>query len=84
MVSIRMLSMIKRRRYVSSGSLARQVFREVANGAKTDRAQLRRVLAQRDVGDVLIVRGTRRTPRLSQTEPPDGDTSGTLARLGRA
>jgi predicted site-specific integrase-resolvase len=27
---------------------ARQVFREVASGAKTDRAQLRRVLAQLD------------------------------------
>jgi hypothetical protein len=34
---------------------ARQVFREVASGAKTDRAQLRRVLAQLDAGDVLIV-----------------------------
>jgi DNA invertase Pin-like site-specific DNA recombinase len=28
---------------------ARQVFREVASGAKTDRAQLRRVLAQLDI-----------------------------------
>jgi Resolvase, N terminal domain len=34
---------------------ARQVFREVASGAKTDRAQLRRVLAQLDAGDVLMV-----------------------------
>jgi hypothetical protein len=31
---------------------ARQVFREVASGAKTDRAQLRRVLAQLDAGEV--------------------------------
>jgi DNA invertase Pin-like site-specific DNA recombinase len=31
------------------------VFREVASGAKTDRAQLRRVLAQLDTGDVLMV-----------------------------
>jgi hypothetical protein len=31
------------------------VFREVASGAKTERAQLRRVLAQLDAGDVLIV-----------------------------
>jgi DNA invertase Pin-like site-specific DNA recombinase len=30
---------------------ARQVFREVASGAKTDRAQLRRALAQFDAGD---------------------------------
>jgi DNA invertase Pin-like site-specific DNA recombinase len=29
---------------------ARQVFREVASGAKTDRAQLRRALAQLDAG----------------------------------
>ena len=34
---------------------ARQVFREVASCAKTDRAQLRRVLAQLDAGDVLMV-----------------------------
>jgi hypothetical protein len=31
------------------------VFREVASGAKTDRAQLRRVLDQLDAGDVLMV-----------------------------
>src|ERR1700724_199420 len=30
-------------------------FREVASGAKTDRAQLRRVLDQLDAGDVLMV-----------------------------
>jgi DNA invertase Pin-like site-specific DNA recombinase len=34
---------------------ARQVFREVASGGKTDRAQLRRLLDQIDAGDVLIV-----------------------------
>jgi len=34
---------------------ARKVFREVARGAKTDRAQLRRVLAELDAGDVLTV-----------------------------
>jgi len=34
---------------------ARQVFREVARGAKTDRAQLRRALAQLDAGDALMV-----------------------------
>lgn len=32
-----------------------KVFREVASGAKTDRAQLKKVLAQLDAGDVLIV-----------------------------
>jgi DNA invertase Pin-like site-specific DNA recombinase len=34
---------------------AGMVFREVASGAKTDRAQLRRLLAQLDAGDVLMV-----------------------------
>jgi DNA invertase Pin-like site-specific DNA recombinase len=33
---------------------AAKVFREVASGAKTDRAQLRRMLDQLDVGDVVI------------------------------
>jgi DNA invertase Pin-like site-specific DNA recombinase len=40
------------------------VFREVESGAKTDRAQLRRVLAQLDAGDVLMV---TRLDRLSQS-----------------
>jgi DNA invertase Pin-like site-specific DNA recombinase len=31
------------------------VFREVASGAKTDRAQLRRLLDQLDAGDVMMV-----------------------------
>ena len=34
---------------------AAKVFREVASGAKTDRAQLRKVLAVLDEGDVLLV-----------------------------
>ena len=34
---------------------AGKVFREVASGAKTDRAQLRRLLAQLKAGDVLMV-----------------------------
>jgi Resolvase, N terminal domain len=37
------------------------VFREVASGAKTDRAQLRRLLAQLDNGDVLTVTPRRAT-----------------------
>ncbi|HEX4080084.1 MAG TPA: recombinase family protein [Rhizomicrobium sp.] len=32
-----------------------KIYREKASGAKTDRAQLRRVLAQLDAGDVLMV-----------------------------
>jgi DNA invertase Pin-like site-specific DNA recombinase len=34
---------------------AGKVFREVASGAKTDRAQLRRLLDQLDDGDVVMV-----------------------------
>ena len=34
---------------------AEKVWRETASGAKTDRAQLRRVLAQLNAGDVLMV-----------------------------
>jgi DNA invertase Pin-like site-specific DNA recombinase len=34
---------------------AEKVFRETASGAKSDRAQLRRVLAELDKGDVLMV-----------------------------
>ena len=34
---------------------AGKVFREVASGAQTDRAQLRRVFNQLDAGDVLMV-----------------------------
>jgi DNA invertase Pin-like site-specific DNA recombinase len=34
---------------------AEKVWRETASGAKTDRAQLGRVLAQLDAGDVLMV-----------------------------
>ena len=33
----------------------KKVFREVASGAKTDRAQLRRLLDQLDAGDVVTV-----------------------------
>ena len=33
----------------------KKVFREVASGAKTDRAQLRRLLGQLEAGDVLTV-----------------------------
>src|SRR3954452_5355586 len=43
---------------------AEKVFREVASGAKTDRAQLRRVIDALGPGDVLMV--TRLDPRSSQ------------------
>jgi DNA invertase Pin-like site-specific DNA recombinase len=54
---------------------ARQVFREVASGAKTDRAQLRRVLAQLDAGDVLIV------TRLDRLARSTRDLLNTLAAI---
>jgi hypothetical protein len=54
---------------------ARQVFREVASGAKTDRAQLRRVLAQLDAGDVLMV------SRLDRLARSTRDLLNTLAAI---
>jgi DNA invertase Pin-like site-specific DNA recombinase len=39
---------------VSSG--CKKVFRKVASGAKTDRAQLRRLLGQLEAGDVTVTR----------------------------
>jgi DNA invertase Pin-like site-specific DNA recombinase len=58
---------------------ARQVFREVASGAKTDRAQLRRVLAQLDAGDVLIV---TRLDRLARSTRDLLNTLATIAGQG--
>ncbi len=54
---------------------ARQVFREVASGTKTDRAQLRRVLAQLDAGDVLMV------TRLDRLARSTRDLLNTLAAI---
>jgi DNA invertase Pin-like site-specific DNA recombinase len=53
---------------------AGKVFREVASGAKTDRAQLRRLLDQLDAGDVLIV------TRLDRLARSTRDLLNTLAR----
>ncbi|MFI5020552.1 MAG: recombinase family protein [Alphaproteobacteria bacterium] len=41
----------------------KNVFREVASGAKTDRSQLRRILDQLTAGDVLAVTGLDRLAR---------------------
>jgi DNA invertase Pin-like site-specific DNA recombinase len=54
---------------------AGKVFREVASGAKTDRAQLRRVLDQLDVGDVLMV------TRLDRLARSTRDLLNTLAAI---
>jgi DNA invertase Pin-like site-specific DNA recombinase len=54
----------------------KKVFREVASGAKTERAQLRRLLAVIDAGDVVTV---TRLDRLARSDPrsfehPRGDS----------
>ena len=54
---------------------AGKVFREVASGAKTDRAQLRRVLEELDAGDVLMV------TRLDRLARSTRDLLNTLAAL---
>src|SRR5712675_1434563 len=54
---------------------AGKVFREVASGAKTDRAQLSRVLDQLDAGDVLMV------TRLDRLARSTRDLLNTLAAI---
>jgi DNA invertase Pin-like site-specific DNA recombinase len=54
---------------------AGKVFREVASGAKTDRAQLRRLLDQVDAGDVLMV------TRLDRLARSTRDLLNTLAAI---
>src|SRR5450755_2732280 len=54
---------------------ARKVWRETASGAKTDRAQLRRVLDQLDAGDVL------RVTRLDRLARSTRDLLNTLAAI---
>jgi DNA invertase Pin-like site-specific DNA recombinase len=54
---------------------AEKVFRETASGAKTDRAQLARVLAQLDKGDVLTV------ARLDRLARSTRDLLNTLATI---
>src|SRR5580700_584871 len=54
---------------------AGKVFREVASGAKTDRAQLRRALDELDAGDVLMV------TRLDRLARSTRDLLNTLAAI---
>lgn len=54
---------------------AEKVFREIASGAKTDRAQLARALAQLDAGDVLMV------TRLDRLARSTRDLLNTLAAI---
>src|SRR5437899_13029411 len=54
---------------------ARKVFREVASGAKTDQAQLCRLLDQLEAGDVLIV------TRLDRLARSTRDLLNTLATI---
>jgi DNA invertase Pin-like site-specific DNA recombinase len=53
----------------------KKVFREVASGAKTDRAQLRRLLGQLEAGDVLTV------TRLDRLARSTRDLLNTLATI---
>ena len=53
----------------------KKVFREVASGAKTNRAQLRRVIDQLDAGDVLMV------TRLDRLARSTRDLLNTLAAI---
>jgi DNA invertase Pin-like site-specific DNA recombinase len=54
----------------------KKVFRETASGAKTDRAQLRKVLAVLDAGDVFMV---TRLDRLARSTRDLLNTLGTIA-----
>jgi len=67
---------------------AGQVFRETASGAKTDRAQLRRVLGQIAAGDVLMVtrldRRARSTRDLLNTLATIADRKAGFCSLGDA
>jgi DNA invertase Pin-like site-specific DNA recombinase len=54
---------------------AEKIFREVASGAKTDRAQLRRAIDQLDAGDVLMV------TRLDRLARSTRDLLNTLASI---
>jgi DNA invertase Pin-like site-specific DNA recombinase len=54
----------------------KKVFREVASGAKTDRAQLRRLLTQLEAGDVVTV---TRLDRLARSTRDLLNTLGTIA-----
>src|ERR1700728_4853581 len=54
---------------------AEKVFREVASGASTDRAQLRRLVGQLDAGDVLMV------TRLDRLARSTRDLLNTLAAI---
>src|SRR4051812_25881656 len=58
-----------------TGAGCARVFREVASGAKTDRAQLRRALAKLETGDVLMV------TRLDRLARSTRDLLNTLATI---
>jgi len=60
---------------------AGKVFREVASGVKTERAQLRRVLETLDIGDVLLV---TRLDRLARSTRDLLNTLATVAAKGAA
>jgi hypothetical protein len=71
-VTFQMAEVAVSRRMHGAGKL----FREVASAAKTDRAQLRRVIDQLDAGDVLLV------TRLDRLARSTRDLLNTLAAIG--
>ena len=64
-----------------TGAGAQKVFREVASGAKTDRAQLRRLIDQLTKGDVVMV---TRLDRLARSTRDLLNTLATIAGKGAA
>ena len=58
---------------------AEKIFREVASGAKTDRAQLRRALNQLEQGDLLLV---TRLDRLARSTRDLLNTLGAITAKG--
>jgi hypothetical protein len=70
------------RRLKSAG--ARQVFREAASGAKTDRAQLRRLFARLDAGDMLMRGGVGPcVAERSEASTPAGDRREGVQEIAR-
>ena len=68
---------------VLTAASAAKVYREVASGAKTDRAQLRQVLTRLTAGDVLLVTRLDRLARSTRTSEGRARAKARGVRLGR-
>ena len=60
------------------------VFREVASGAKIDRAELRRLLGQPEAGDVVTVTRSPGPPRLTPDQSQGFQGLGPWSGAGRS